>query len=171
MEAKPDQHTTPVDAASAGDELVTIVDPRHALFGQTLLLLEVANKPYWGQCCVVQWREGFLRHVPLAATSRSAEPPVVFPVPLGLTALQQLLTVYQRLASPIGKVLPDGSPSCFPHERSSAGDSAPSDCGGTSLAGVEPHPTTDSVCHARARLPGPASARAPHSRPERGTES
>src|SRR3954463_7895521 len=92
---KPDQHTTPVDAASAGDELVTIVDPRHALFGQTLLLLEVASKPYRGRCCVVQLREGFCCHVPLSATSRSVEPPAVFPVPLDLPALEQLLTVYQ----------------------------------------------------------------------------
>jgi hypothetical protein len=159
--------TTPT---SAVDEYVTIVDPRHALFGQTLLLLEVANKPYWGRCCVVQWREGFLRHVPLSATNRSAEPPAVFPVPLGLAALQQLLTVYRHLTSPIGKVFPDGSLSCSSHDLSSAGDSARPDCGGPALAGVEPGPTTDSVCHPRAGLPKPAPARAPHSRPDRGTE-
>jgi len=173
--AKPDQHTTPVDAASAGDELVTIVDPRHALFGQTLLLLEVASKPYRGRCCVVQLREGFCCHVPLSATSRSVEPPAVFPVPLDLPALEQLLTVYQRLTNPNGKVLPDGSPSRshparVPPDRPCADVTTQPDYAGPGLAAVEPDPTTDSVRQPRTGLPQSASCRARYSTPARGAK-
>jgi hypothetical protein len=174
--AKPDQHTTPVDAASAVDEFVTIVDPCHALFGQTLLLLEVANKPYRGRCCVVQLREGFCCHVPWSATSRSVEPPTIFPIPLDLTALGQLLTIYQRLTNPIGKVSPDGSPSRSHPARICqdllcADVAAQPDCTGTGLATVEPDPTADSVCHSRASLPKPAPGRLSYARSSRGTKS
>jgi hypothetical protein len=76
---------------------VTVTDPRHPLFNQTLPLLSIVNWRDVGHCCVVLV-EGISRHfVPVTATNRSAVPVTVWPVRLNLTALQQLVTTYHQI--------------------------------------------------------------------------
>jgi hypothetical protein len=97
--SKPHQQTTAIEAAVAPEEAVTITDPRHPLFGQTLPLMEIANKQYLGRCCVVLLREGVDLFVPLAATDRSPEPLALYPLPLDLISVRQLLVTYGRIIS------------------------------------------------------------------------
>ena len=76
---------------------MTVTDPRHPLFNQTLPLLSIVNRRDVGHCCVVLV-EGISRQfVPVTATNRSSVPVTVWPVRLNLTALQQLVTTYHQI--------------------------------------------------------------------------
>jgi hypothetical protein len=76
------------------EETVTVIDPRHPLYGRTLPLITITNKAYLGRCCIVWVYGGHNQCVPLAATDRAPEPPTIFPVPLNLTAVQQLIEAW-----------------------------------------------------------------------------
>jgi hypothetical protein len=96
-----DQQTTP-NVAEPSEETVTIVDPAHILFGQTFRLLGVVNRTYVGRCCVIE-RDSGRQYVPLAATDRSPEPLAIFPLPLSISAIQQLLAVYARIEQQVAE--------------------------------------------------------------------
>ncbi len=78
-------------------ETVTVVDPRHPLVGRTFRLIEIANKPYFGYACLVAFRGPVERHIPVCVTDLAAEPPVIFPLPLNLASVQQLVATYERI--------------------------------------------------------------------------
>ena len=77
--------------------MVTVTDPRHPLFGRTLPLIHVTNRQYLGRCCVIRLQEGIERNVPLEATDHSAEPITIFPLPLSLSSMRQLLATSERV--------------------------------------------------------------------------
>ena len=79
--------------------MVTVTDPRHPLCGRRFRLSHITNKQYLGSCCVVWLHEGIERHIPLEATDRSAEPIAIFPLPLGLSSVRQLLVAFERIES------------------------------------------------------------------------
>ena len=78
---------------------MTVTDPRHPLYGQTFPLVYITNKPYSGRCCVLWLQEGIERNVPVAATDRSKEPLTIFPIPLNLSSVRQLLITCERIRS------------------------------------------------------------------------
>jgi hypothetical protein len=70
-----------------------VVDPSHYLFGRTFPLLGIVSKAYLGRCCVI-WLDETEQFVPLAATDRSPEPRIVYPLPLSVSAIRQFVAVY-----------------------------------------------------------------------------
>ena len=78
---------------------MTVTDPRHPLYGQTFHLSHIANKQYLGRCCAVWPQEGIERNIPLEATDRCTEPITIFPLPLDLSSLRQLLVAFERIES------------------------------------------------------------------------
>ena len=78
---------------------MTVTDPRHPLYGQTFPLAYITNKPYSGRCCVLWLQEGIGRNVPVEATDRSTQPLTIFPLPLSLSSVKQLLAIYERMTS------------------------------------------------------------------------
>lgn len=89
---KPDQLTTPIDLImSPPEETVTVVDPRHPLFGRTLPCLGIANSSHRGRCCIVWIRPTVERHVPVAATNLEYDPVTLYPLPISVESLQQFL--------------------------------------------------------------------------------
>ena len=92
---KPDQLTTPIDLImSPPEETVTVVDPRHPLFGRTLPCLGITNSSHRGRCCIVWIRPTVERHVPIAATNLEYDPATLEPLPISVESLQQFLQEY-----------------------------------------------------------------------------
>ncbi len=79
---------------SAPEETVTVVDPRHPLFGRTLPCLGIANSSHRGRCCIVWIRPTVERHVPIAATNLEYDPTTLYPLPISVSTLQQFLQEY-----------------------------------------------------------------------------
>ncbi len=89
---KPDQLTTPIDLImSPPEETVTVVDPRHPLFGRTLPCLGIANCCHRGRCCIVWIRPTVERHVPVTVTHLEFDPTTLYPLPIALDSLRQFL--------------------------------------------------------------------------------
>jgi len=94
---KSNQENTYLGSTVSAVESVTIIDPRHPLFGRTLPLVHITNKQYQGRCCVVLLQEGIERIVPLKATDHSSEPIQEFPLPIDLSSVKQLYEVFRRI--------------------------------------------------------------------------
>jgi hypothetical protein len=80
-------------------ETVTIVDPRHPLYGRTFPLINIANRSRIGQACVIQLQDDLERTVPLAVTDRASESVDIFPLSLNLSSVRQLLRAFKRITS------------------------------------------------------------------------
>jgi hypothetical protein len=94
------QQTTPIEEQVChSEEQITVIDPRHPLYERTFPLIEIAPKQYLGLCCVVAYRPPLMRYIPLVATDRSPEPLVIYPLPLNLDSVQQLLATYKKIVS------------------------------------------------------------------------
>jgi hypothetical protein len=78
---------------------VTVTDPRHPLSGQAFPLIGITTTRQQGCCCVVWLREGVEQSLPLAATDRSSESIDIFPIPIDLPSVRQLLATYERIES------------------------------------------------------------------------
>jgi hypothetical protein len=144
----PNQLTTPIDLImSAPEETVTIVDPRHPLFGRTLPCLGIANSSHRGRCCIVWIRPTVERHVPVAATNLEYDPTTLYPLPISVGSLRQFLQEFAcaTRASEGGQADGDATTTCF---------SPTSPAGGASLS----DPATYGLEHAH---PGATSSRAP----------
>jgi hypothetical protein len=89
---KPDQLTTPIDLIMPAPEAtVTVVDPRHPLFGRTLPCVGIANSSHRGRCCIVWIRPTVERHVPVWATNLEDHPSPLSPLPISVESLQQFV--------------------------------------------------------------------------------
>jgi hypothetical protein len=87
-----DQLPTPIDLImSPPEETVTVVDPRHPLFGRTLPCLGIANSSHRGRCCIVWIPPTVERHVPITATNLEYDPATLYPLPISVESLQQFL--------------------------------------------------------------------------------
>src|SRR6266700_7137286 len=90
-----DQLTTPIELIMpAPEETVTVVDPRHPLFGRTLPCVGIANSSHRGRCCIVWIRPTVERHVPVSATNLEQNPQAPFPLPISVESLRQFLQEY-----------------------------------------------------------------------------
>jgi hypothetical protein len=127
-------------------EMVTVLDPCHPLFGRTLPCVGIANVSYQGRCCIVWIRPTIERHVPITATNLAYDPATLYPLPISVESLQQFLQEFQ-LASAAWK-------GDLIHDDSAAADA---------LSRAESDPTTSdqpeqSLDHAQ---PGPTSRGSP----------
>lgn len=87
---------------------MTVVDPRHPLYEQTFPLLHLKNKQELIPSCLVQIAEGVERLIPVSVTDLSASPPVVFPLPVDISSLHNLIQAVLRLQVQNGKECEDG---------------------------------------------------------------
>jgi hypothetical protein len=142
--------TTPIDEEKLSVE-VTVTDPRHPLFGQTFPVLETIQKSQVGTCLIVQHACGLEQMIPQAATDRSEVESGVFPLPVNLASLEQLLTTYERIIKQLVEEQTDESSILAAKSRStgrSAGSSNQrTNNPGPTGSGVEPANTgTVSSC-------------------------
>jgi hypothetical protein len=105
----PQDDTIEQKALYQREERVTIVDPRHPLFGLTLLLVQVTDIPHLGRYCVVSFRDITERYIPLTVTDRSPEAIVIPSLPLDLSSVRELLNVYQHINSQLMEETEDGN--------------------------------------------------------------
>jgi hypothetical protein len=76
---------------SAPEETITVVDPRHPLFGRTLPCIGIDNSCHRGRCCIVWIRPTVERHVPVTATNLEYDPTSLYPLPISVESLRQFL--------------------------------------------------------------------------------
>jgi hypothetical protein len=78
-------------------EMVTVIDPRHALYGQSFRLLGVAIRSQLGRCCIVLDHAGRERHLPVGVTDQSPDPVVIAPFALNGATITSLVHVYSHI--------------------------------------------------------------------------
>ncbi len=78
-------------------EIVTVIDPRHPLCGQSFRLLGIARKNQLGRCCVVLDHAGRERNLPIAVTDHSPDPLAMAPFPLNVATITSLIHVYSHI--------------------------------------------------------------------------
>src|SRR5205085_7657898 len=93
-----DQLTTSIDLIVSPKETVSVVDPRHPLFGRTLPCVGISNSCHRGRCCIVWIRPTVERHVPVTATNLEYDSSTLYPLPISLESLQQLLQEFLLIA-------------------------------------------------------------------------
>ena len=91
------QEDAPKNGSLVNEDKVTIVDPKHPLFGLTLLLLRVVETPLQPPYCIVSLKDGMTRQVPLAVTDRAMTVLSSYPFPLDVPSVTQLVITYQRI--------------------------------------------------------------------------
>lgn len=78
------------------EETITVIDPRHPLFGRTFLLINIIHKPRLGSFCVIRYLDTLERSIPLEATDRSLDPPEISASSINLASVRQLLQKYEQ---------------------------------------------------------------------------
>jgi hypothetical protein len=78
-------------------EIITVIDPRHPLYGQSLRFLGITTKNRLGRCCMVLDHYGHERNIPLGVTDQSPDPVVIAPSPLSVATITSLVRVYSHI--------------------------------------------------------------------------
>lgn len=100
---------------SAPEETITVVDPRHPLFGRTLPCLGIAHSSHRGRCCIVWIRPTVERHVLVTATNLEYDPATLYPLPISVDSLRQFLYEFAcATRASEGEPTNDNSTTCFP---------------------------------------------------------
>ena len=94
----PVEETTP-NRSPREVETVTIIDPRHALYGQKLRLVQFHGDGKARGTCTVETQKDIWRRIPVSVTDCSADKPEVFPLPLNLVVVRQLLDSLTKIAA------------------------------------------------------------------------
>lgn len=154
-----DQLTTPIDLIVPPKDEVTVVDPRHPLFGRTLPCVGIANSCHRGRCCILWIRPTVERHVPVTATDLEYDPTTLYPLPISVESLQQLLQEFLLLtdARKGDRSEADSSPACLASRT--AGELPSPHPPNRGLDDAHSHPTTPSSANARPDVPGLPTAR------------
>ena len=92
-----------MEITGEADESVTVIDPRHPLYGQSFRLLGITTKQYLGRCCVVLDHASRERNLPLAVTDRSPDPFVIAPLPVDVATIEHLIHVFAQLCPQAGR--------------------------------------------------------------------
>jgi hypothetical protein len=146
------------------EEQVTITDPRDPLYGQTFKLHFIENKQHRGKCCIVEFKNDITRHIPIQVTDQAPEPIVIFPLPLDLTSVRQLQTIFARIVCQKVTGTEDGT-------LDSCSQSAP--CGTTARSSDRCAGGVDAAngCATAKSLPNPSTGMSPApDKAERGGE-
>ncbi|MBV7339035.1 hypothetical protein KFU94_64620 [Chloroflexi bacterium TSY] len=76
---------------------VTVVDPRHALCGQKLKVVKISAEGKEGPVCTVELQKDIWRRIPLSITDVGRYEPILYPLPLNLRVVGELLDLYKRI--------------------------------------------------------------------------
>jgi hypothetical protein len=98
---------------------VTVIDPKHPLYGQTFRLIQIENRPDRGKCCLVEREWGHNSYLPLNATDQGEARGISSGIPLSVEAIRQLVFTYTRLTED------DEDGSNYPTPGTTTGDSSP----------------------------------------------
>jgi hypothetical protein len=116
------------------EETVTVVDPRHPLFGRTLPCVGISNCSYRGRCCIVWIGPTIERHIPVSATNLEFDPMTLSSLAISVESLRQLLYEFSCMThASKGEQANGNSAQFFPHALCEHG-SSPSD---PALSGLE----------------------------------
>src|SRR5438270_3624388 len=85
------QQSTLMEMTEHASEIVTVIDPRHPLCGQSFRLLGIAMKNQLGRCCVVLDHAGRERNLPIALTDHSPDLLAIAPFPLTVATITSLI--------------------------------------------------------------------------------
>jgi hypothetical protein len=77
--------------------MVTVIDPRHALYGQSFRLLGIATRNQLGRCCIVLDHADRERNLPVGVTDQSPDPLVIAPFALNVATITSLVHVYSHI--------------------------------------------------------------------------
>lgn len=143
--AKPNQINALKRSKLAIPEEITIVDPRHALFGQTFPLLHIKHKQQLVPCCLISL-EGAERLIPISVTNLAVTPPNVFSLPLDLSSLHNLTQTFKHILAQIETECGDETASDQP-----PGDHG--DCASASLGQPNAGSTESSFTNHRPDMP------------------
>lgn len=80
-------------------EEVTVIDPRHALYGQTLRLVKFHGDGKARGTCTVELQKDIWRRIPVSVTDCGHHEPMVYPLPLNLLVVGQLLDCIKHIAA------------------------------------------------------------------------
>ena len=112
--------------------MVSIVDPRHPLYGRTFPLLHIKHQRNLILSCVVQVLPDASRLVPVDVTDLAATEPDVFPTPLALSSLHDLMQTFDHILAQVTTERCDDTNQDVPGQRGAAA---------TGLADPQPHAT------------------------------
>ena len=107
-ETRTQQTTHTGVTAVTPEETITVIDPRHPLFGRTFLLINIIHRPRLGSFCVIRYLDSLERSIPLEATNRSLEPPEISTSSINLASVRQLLRKYEQITSQSMEDVEDG---------------------------------------------------------------
>lgn len=97
------QHNTPIADREEATKTVSVVDPRHPFFGRTFPLLGLTNHTGLGRCCQILQEGDIVRLIPVEATDLVPERKPLYPLPLNLYSLEELINtcsdIYGQLQS------------------------------------------------------------------------
>src|SRR5499427_668211 len=110
--ANPNQVTTPIGPRSSADQTITVLDPRHPMYGRTFPLVAITHHSQLGRCCVVWLQPHVERFIPVQATNLAFDPNAISPSPLSIAAVEHLLRVFQDIQHAHQGVSRDASPHC-----------------------------------------------------------
>ena len=103
------ENNTPISQTLLPPETVTVRDPRHPLYEQTLVLLAIKNKPGHSTSCLVQLFDGVERPIPLQATNLSTTPLATYSLPLDLSSLHNLIQTFARIRKQVEEQHDEGA--------------------------------------------------------------
>ncbi|TMD61681.1 MAG: hypothetical protein E6I97_27145 [Chloroflexi bacterium] len=155
----PDQFTTPIDLIVAPQETITVVDPRHPLFGRTLPCVGISNSCHRGRCCILWIRPTVERHVPVTATNLEYDPSTLYPLPISLESLQQLLQELLLIADARNgdPTHADSTTAC--PASTTKGEMPRPNLPDRGLDNAHSHPTTQPSSNTRQDVPGLSTSR------------
>jgi len=78
--------------------MVTVIDPRHPLYGQTFRLIQVEDRPNRGECCLVERDWGQNSYISLSVTDKSKTGWISSNTPLSVKSIRQLVSTYILLS-------------------------------------------------------------------------
>lgn len=76
--------------------IVSIIDPRHPLYGRTFPLIEVVNCRRAQSTCVIDFENGLIRRVPLKVTDKYPASLEIPTVPISLESLVNMSNIFFR---------------------------------------------------------------------------
>jgi hypothetical protein len=144
---KPTQVDTPIETTVAAAEWVTVVDPRHPLHDQSFPLLHLTRKHNLIPCCRVQLAANVTRLIPISATNLAAARPEIFPLPVDLASLHNLINVFTQIQAQVDQEACDGT------TTDDAVSPRPSDPAHGSVGDVDGHAASSGAAEFSAGLP------------------
>jgi len=89
--------------------MVTVVDPRHPLYDQSFPLLHLTRQHKLIPCCRVQVAANVTRLIPISVTNLAAARPEIFPLPVDLASLHNLINVFTAIQAQVDQEACDGT--------------------------------------------------------------